>query len=227
MGAVRRLSDEFDIYSSSRGTVILSRVWSRAGTDEELFKVGSICLAMKGETVAGDCWCTDLQKDSLRTIVADGLGHGVAAHDAAAEAIRIFSEQSSLSLNDLMMRIHAGLKSTRGAAVFLLNLSRSGVDFLGVGNIRALMFGPSTIMKSLISNNGTAGVQIRSCRFLSQSWDGMNLLVLHSDGIQNRWDLNDYPGLKVRHPALIAAILNRDFSRGTDDSSVVVIRRLD
>ena len=48
------------------------------------------------------------------------------------------------------------------------------------------------------------------------------LLVMHSDGLQTRWDLERYPGLQNRHCALIAAVLFRDYSRNRDDVTVVV-----
>jgi hypothetical protein len=38
-------------------------------------------------------------------------------------------------------------------------------------------------------------------------------VILHSDGVQTQWDLNDYPGLQARAPALVAGILMRDFIR--------------
>jgi hypothetical protein len=36
--------------------------------------------------------------------------------------------------------------------------------------------------------------------------------------------LNAYPGLQLRSPSLIAAVLYRDFSRRRDDVTVVVAR---
>jgi len=48
------------------------------------------------------------------------------------------------------------------------------------------------------------------------------LLVMHSDGLQTRWDLERYPGLQNRHCTLIAAVLFRDYSRNRDDVTVVV-----
>lgn len=50
-----------------------------------------------------------------------------------------------------------------------------------------------------------------------------NLLIMFSDGLQSRWNLQTYPGLVHRHPAVIAAILHRDFCRGRDDVTVLVI----
>jgi hypothetical protein len=47
---------------------------------------------------------------------------------------------------------------------------------------------------------------------------------MHSDGLTSRWKLADYLGLSHRVPALIAAILYRDFKRGRDDTTVLVAR---
>jgi hypothetical protein len=48
--------------------------------------------------------------------------------------------------------------------------------------------------------------------------------VLHSDGITTHWRLDAYPGLEQRHPSLIAGVLYRDFTRGRDDTTVVVAK---
>jgi hypothetical protein len=55
-------------------------------------------------------------------------------------------------------------------------------------------------------------------------WPADGVLVLHSDGIAGRWRLHDYPGLAVRHPSVIAALLYRDFCRGRDDATAVVLQ---
>ena len=51
------------------------------------------------------------------------------------------------------------------------------------------------------------------------------MVILHSDGIATRWDIDSYPGLVFRHPSLIAAVLYRDFARQRDDAMVVVLRQ--
>jgi hypothetical protein len=42
--------------------------------------------------------------------------------------------------------------------------------------------------------------------------------------MSGQWDLKSYPGLVERDPALIAAVLLRDFIRGGDDVTVVVVK---
>ena len=47
---------------------------------------------------------------------------------------------------------------------------------------------------------------------------------MHSDGLQTKWKLDAYPGLQMRHPSLVAAVLYRDYRRGRDDVTVLVAR---
>ena len=49
-------------------------------------------------------------------------------------------------------------------------------------------------------------------------------LVLHSDGLTDKWDLGDYPGLTGHAPVVIAATLLRDAARRRDDAAILVAR---
>jgi hypothetical protein len=64
---------------------------------------------------------------------------------------------------------------------------------------------------------------VRKFQEFEYPWSADAVLVMHSDGLQTRWDLAKYPGLLRRHPAVIAAVLYRDFRRGRDDATVVVL----
>jgi hypothetical protein len=55
-------------------------------------------------------------------------------------------------------------------------------------------------------------------------WPRDGILIMHSDGLQSRWDLARYPGLLARQPALIAGVLLRDFRRDRDDASVLIMK---
>ncbi len=226
LGAVRRQSDVFDIFSEpGRGTLVVAILMRNPGErmpDDEWFEVGAVCLPIHGESVCGDGWSVRREGRELHVLVADGLGHGPLAHKAATEAIEVFFE-SKLPQDQLMKQIHGRLKSTRGAAVFLASSATgSDVRFCGVGNIRSILFSPSST-KTLISQNGTAGLQIRTVTPMSLPWGAEAHLVLHSDGLTSRWDNASYPGIHRKHPSLLAAALYRDYVRGTDDATVVVI----
>ena len=46
---------------------------------------------------------------------------------------------------------------------------------------------------------------------------------MHSDGISSKWRVSTYPGLMTAHPALLAGVIYRDFSRTNDDATVLVL----
>src|SRR5690606_34360974 len=120
---------------------------------------------------------------------------------------------------------HHALARTRGAAVATAKLIASaerGV-FAGVGNIVGRVEA-SPAHRHLVSHNGTVGHTMRKVQEFAFPWPRGALLVMHSDGLGTHWDFASYPGLTVRHPGLIAAVLYRDYDRGRDDVSVVVVR---
>ena len=63
------------------------------------------------------------------------------------------------------------------------------------------------------------------CRRSTTTGRPRGMLVMHSDGISSRWRLDTYPGLAQRHPAIVAGVLWRDFGRGRDDATIVVVGR--
>ena len=76
----------------------------------------------------------------------------------------------------------------------------------------------------MLSHNGILGHQVRKFAQFSYPFPRGALYIAHSDGLAARWDLGAYPGLESRHPALIAAVLFRDYERGRDDATVVAVR---
>jgi hypothetical protein len=78
--------------------------------------------------------------------------------------------------------------------------------------------------RGLASHNGTVGHQLHRIQEFTLPWNADSLLVMHSDGLKSSWDLKPYPGIWSKHPALIAGMLYRDFSREHDDVTVLVAK---
>jgi anti-sigma regulatory factor (Ser/Thr protein kinase) len=231
-GAVQRLSTDFSVFSVvDKGTVILSRVWAPASSSPNAlsprarFAHAGICLAAPGETISGDAWDLRIADGKATVIVADGLGHGPGAADAAAEAIRAF-QSSAGSPAVILERAHPLMRSTRGAAVAVAELDTRAdvVVFAGAGNISGRMIS-GIADRSLMSQHGTLGVQIRKLQDVTYSWPEHSLVVMHSDGLTTRWNLDDVGGLLQCDPAVVAGWLVRDHTRGHDDVTVVVLKR--
>lgn len=229
-GALRRLASVFDLYSlPGKGTAVLARVHPRRSSPEPdgaLLQVGSVLVAAPGEPVSGDGFRFKEAAGRAVLFVADGLGHGRLAAVAAQEAARVFELDSQLSPDRLLERMHGALRSTRGAAVSIaeLELTRGQVRYTGVGNVSARLV-TSDSSRSMVCQNGTLGVEIRKVTVFEYPLAPESTLIMHSDGLTSRWTLDEYPGLLARHPSLVAAVLYRDFVRGQDDTTVVVVRR--
>ena len=226
LGSIRRLSSVFDIYSTPQGTVTVAQVWNGAfaETNREP-ETGAVCLPYPGETRCGDAWAKMGSAKTLAVAMVDGLGHGVDAASAAELAIDIFEENSGLLPQLALQKMHGALRATRGAAGFLLqvNLQDRKIVCSGIGNISGGTV-QGDICKSFVSLNGTLGHQAHRFQEFLYDWPPSSLMFFHSDGLQSRWKLSAYPGLQVRHPSLIAAVLYRDFRRSRDDVTVLVVK---
>lgn len=228
LGAVSRLADTMQIYSSSDGTALLARVVREsptAGQSSSDYAAGVISLAVAGETKCGDAWSVHFTPNRSIYIVADGLGHGPSAAEAAREAIRVFEEAPHLSPVRILNDAHLALAKTRGAAVAIAEVlhDKAVVNYAGVGNIAGVIYdGHKT--RSMVSMNGTLGHSIGRIQDFSYPWEKSSSLIMHSDGLATRWNMDQYPGLAGRHPALLAGILYRDFCRKRDDVTILISR---
>lgn len=231
LGAVRRLASEFHLHSQvPGGTIVVARVRA-PGHDRGAagaIRIAGISIAIAGETVCGDGWAAALDGQRASLLVADGLGHGPDAAAAARAAVAVFSASPFASPRTLVAQSHAELRTTRGAAVAVLQLDAQAGSLCssGAGNITTRMVSGDSD-KTVLTQHGTAGVQIRTPEDTRQAWPPYALLVVHSDGIETRWNAQRLMPVLGRDPSLAAAILVRDHSRGRDDATVVVMRRGD
>ncbi len=230
LGAARRQAETFDIASwPGRGTAIMARIVAIPGDAsrrEAAFpSFASVAVPLRGETVSGDIADVQRQAGGWTVLVADGLGHGPQAAEAAHAALVIFRRHAGEAPAAILAAIHAGLGHTRGGAVSVcrLDLEESVAEFAGIGNVAgAVVAGPHTTR--LVSLAGTAGLVARSIRSFTYPFPPGSLLLMHSDGIGTGWSFDRYPGLAYAHPSLVAAVLYRDFTRVRDDATVLVAR---
>lgn len=232
LGAVRRMSHTFEAYSGpSVGTAILSRLWTEPPLKNGDVDIGIVCTPKPGEEYCGDNWAVTDRSPSLRLLLADGLGHGPQAADAANAAVSAFSHEQRTPEDPptMLQRLHGALRRTRGAAAAIadIDFTRGLVRYAGVGNICARIVSPSAPddARRMISQNGTLGVEMRKVQEFSYPWPDGSCLVMHSDGLATHWELGQYPGLLARDPGLVAAVLYRDHRRGSDDVAVLVARK--
>lgn len=229
LGAVRRISSVFDIYAPpGSGTAVFSRIGAaaREHAPPDALVIGAVCVPVRGEEVCGDAWAVHETAARSLLLLVDGLGHGFAAAEAADQAVRTFRACAERGLEEILTTLDAALRHTRGAALAVAEIvpARDVVCVAGLGNIGGAIYGGDAA-RHLTTSDGTAGSGTRKAVSRAFPWPPDGVLILHSDGLSARWDLDDYAGLRRRHPALIAGVLFRDHRRLRDDASVVVVAR--
>ncbi len=229
LGAVARASHYFDFHSGpGTGTAILSGIVERniAPSKTGSWEVGSVNVPVPPEIACGDSWeSVELGDGILRVLVADGLGHGEMAAEASGRAVEVFLKHPADRLEQLMERIHGALRTTRGAALAIAEIdpARQELRYTGVGNISGCVVTQDS-SSSLLSMNGTMGLNYRAARTQTIPWPADAMLLMASDGLKSQTPLAGYPGIWTKRTALVAGILYRDYLRGNDDATAVVVR---
>lgn len=228
LGAVQRLSDRFDIFSlRDQGTVAYAEVAAQKSSEAVRFACAGLAVSFPGEAVCGDDWALKAEHGTLRAMVVDGLGHGALAAAAAAAARAVWdSDRNPRSPAETLQAAHAALRATRGAAMAVawIDHAHKVVQYVGAGNIGAAIVTPQLKTRNLVSNNGTVGMELRRLQEYQYPIDDEDTFIMYSDGIASRWRLEQYPGIMQRHPGVIAGAIYRDYKRGRDDATVVVVK---
>ncbi|WP_325099982.1 ATP-binding SpoIIE family protein phosphatase [Streptomyces sp. GMY02] len=229
LGAIGRLADVFGVHSlRGRGTALYARFWA----DGEVpapgpVETGGLTRPIGGEQVCGDSWAVRTVDghgpDALLLMMCDGLGHGPLAARVGDRAREVFRDSRSTSPAAVLEEIHRGLRGTRGAALAVALVDPAGqrVRLCGAGNITALV-AAGDARTGLLSMPGIAGAQLPRPRTFEAPFPPGAVLVMHSDGLSDRWKPADFPGLFPHDSALIAGQLLNQAAVRRDDAGIVV-----
>ncbi len=223
LGAIKRIATKLEIFTGRGGTIVLIELGE--ASPKAMVQIAGIAIPYPGERVCGDGWCSHHTPERTLVLVADGLGHGFGAAEAAEEAVATFRQRAELAPAEILSYMNDALRKTRGAVASIAEIRprEKTLVYAGVGNISSVLLSGGA-SKSLVSHNGTLGMSAPRIQDFRFEWPPDAVLVLHSDGLQSKWDLSPYAGLLARHPAVIGSALLRDFRRRRDDASVVVVK---
>jgi anti-sigma regulatory factor (Ser/Thr protein kinase) len=229
LGSIKRLSDLFQIYSlRDWGTIVLSRIYQKEAdkpAKKAASEVRAIVVAKPGEAVSGDGVTCRQDAEELSIFLGDGLGHGTEAHEAVEKATNAF-HQSKGSPIDRLRHIHAEVRKTRGLVGTIASYSYKQKKWriCGIGNISTKIQN-NIIARNCMSYNGIIGMNIpTTLKELEVEHQRGQLVIMCSDGMKTRWDIQKYTGITKFDLSILAAAIYKDFARKTDDMSVVVAR---
>jgi len=226
LGAIDRLANRFEVFSLvGHGTVTVAAFGPSTADTFPMPILDGLTRPISGESVCGDGWAAHTRDHQISLIVADGLGHGVLAEVASRAVTDEFRSNPSRSPSALLHAAHHRAASTRGAAVMAVQVDAAAgtLRFAGVGNIAARVVRTMSI-SGMSSQPGIVGQHLRNVREIELPVQRGDLVVVHSDGLTSKWDLDAHRGLSVQSPDVIAAVLLRDAGLRQDDASVVVLR---
>jgi anti-sigma regulatory factor (Ser/Thr protein kinase) len=224
LGAIGRLSSEMDIYSwPGAGTVLASTVWDTTFRTTPLIE--GVSRPIDGEEVCGDAYSARTVSGRQQILLCDGLGHGPLAAVAAQAVVTAFHAAPATGPRGVLDHIHRRTPHTRGAVAGIAELDpqHGVVRFAGIGNVAATVVTDDS-RRAMVSLPGIVGHQLRDIREFDYPMPADALVVLHSDGLTDRWTLANYPGISTHTPVVIAATLLRDAGRRRDDAAVLVAR---
>lgn len=240
-----------------RGTVLVARFYGRAaGGGRSAYAshepiVAGLTRPLSGETACGDAWAARLAPSAaaevlsadalsakapvssagarpLLVMLCDGLGHGPLAARASEQAVAAFHRAAQGDPVEILRVLHQALAGTRGGAVAVAAVDPAArrVRYCGVGNISGFVVAAGR-RNTLLSAPGIVGHHLPKLRAFEAAWPVDAALVLHSDGLTERWSPDAMPGLFRRSSTVIAAHLLREAGVRRDDASAVVVSTFD
>lgn len=230
LGAMKRLSDFLQVYSvKAWGTIVLARFHLKpapAVPPKQDFEIRTLLIPKPGEKVCGDGFYISTDRTGIRVFAGDGLGHGPEANNAVNAAINSFRYCMLKELSEVIRQIHVDVKNTRGLVGTLatFNYKDKHWRICGVGNIHTRTW-TSTNSKTYLPYNGIIGHNLpRTINEQATEPGADQLLLLCSDGIRTRWDMNKYPGIFRYDMSILASAIYKDHARKTDDMSIVIVK---
>jgi len=156
--------------------------------------------------------------------IVDVLGHDKDASLVAETCKDFLAKNHRKNLIEIMEGLHGCVNRSRGVAVGLcvLDLDSGELRYIGVGNIGARKFGSSTA--SILSRSGVVGYMMPTPKEERMKLYDGDILILHTDGVRQDLELEDYPEILVDSAKTVATNIIHRFGKDNDDAVYRALR---
>lgn len=226
LGAIRRMSDAFDIYSDPKGTTLVATVGAADESRSPAVEAAGLIVSKPGFEAGGDVFAIRGEGSVTLIMLMDVLGHGPAAAKEAGKGAEAFRKAKGHSLEETEMLVSAALEGGRGAAALFIELPHEPGQLraAGLGNVRGEITAPDGRRHGIPSSPGILGASSRRPKATEHDWPAGANLVLSTDGLRGAERIPEPTALFFRKPIIVAATLYKRRRRGTDDSGVIFAR---
>ena len=187
-------------------------------------EVAAFARPFLGEQVSGDTVVLEHRDGKLFLAIVDALGHGPQANVVANRAEQFLRNSWSCDVLETMHRLHSALKGTVGAAAGLCAVDRGTreVCYAGVGNTVLRTFGSRSTR--LVSVDGIIGSRFRTPAVQSAPLNESSIMLLYTDGVSDRFDVEQYPQINSHSASVIARRIVARFGKPYDDATCMAMR---
>jgi len=187
-------------------------------------EVAVLCRPCAGHVAGGDLACWRQVGDVVFVLTLDATGHGVQARRVAELAEHAFGETTSFEPAGFLTALDVRLRGTLGAAaaVARIDLAAARLGYAGVGNVSARLWGQ--VDSELVNRDGMLGQRFRSPRVQQLDLRPRDVLVMHSDGVSQRYTRESLPELHTGAAQTVAARLIERYGKQHDDAGCAVVR---
>lgn len=219
--------DKLDIEQKPGGGMVVKAVLNLSQQRKEKDFVLQVGIASKPyylEEDNGDiCFYKELGGKYF-LFVGDVLGHGKRAGAVVKEIELYLKNFNEIHIEKIYTGLEEILQATRGCAAFLATVSRSGLEYINVGNIKGWLINSDSVRK-LNGVNGVIGrTPVRLKIFKEILLPGF-ILIVCTDGIKKRFiQAADVKWLKTMKTEEAAEKILQEFAIKEDDASVLIAR---
>jgi anti-sigma regulatory factor (Ser/Thr protein kinase) len=221
LSSVMRFSDEvdFDVRIGERTAIFARRF---AGPVRRRASIALLGRPHPHEALSGDDAWFERSEHGVRLVLADGLGHGPPARQAAGVFISYVRETGG-DATRLLEGAHDRLRETRGAVGLVCDVDedRALVTTTAIGNVIVQVVGG----RSFTGSAGVIGARPprRAPIAESRPLPGRGIVLGFTDGLTSRVTIDRFDDVTREHPLIIAQHLLETFGRDNDDATVFVL----